>query len=475
MKMGLIGIVLMSFMMISCADIYEPNELTRTLDVIPNTEDSGTVQKKEFVDISVKINLIQGMNRNARSFSDVTNVKVSVKDGSTFRIENQAFTKNNNVWEGTLAQIPVLKELTFITSATDASGNELFNSSTNYTLQSESSSISLSLKMSNDGDTYKLPKIEQISRPTTIPAGTTKPVNFYVSGTFNETLTWTIESQTGTFSSTTGTITLEGTLGLVSLQFQSPETIGAFQHSIRVVNSDGNAIKAMFDTSIVDTWKTIQSSIFGTCVSCHNNTTDASGNGLSFALDRYTTLVNNRQISSRALPYIDSRKSKNSYVIQKLQGSGSLYTGARMPKNGPYLSAAQITRLTDWINAGAIDVNGDAAAPNNYPVGSWMYVQSKVFQICTACHTDNAIFPVANPVDGGFFNSKPKGISFDPDKYFSVVNDSTVRPYEPNNSKAWTRVIETDVDKRMPYGMPALSAEQKQIMKDWINAGAKKK
>jgi len=41
----------------------------------------------------------------------------------------------------------------------------------------------------------------------------------------------------------------------------------------------------------------------------------------------------------------------NSYIIQKLEGHQAV--GARMPLGGPYLDAATITLIRQWINNGA--------------------------------------------------------------------------------------------------------------------------
>ena len=58
------------------------------------------------------------------------------------------------------------------------------------------------------------------------------------------------------------------------------------------------------------------------------------------------------------------------------------------------------------------------------------------------------------------------------DNYFGVVDDDEVTPFDLNSSKLWERVIDPDPDKRMPFGLPALTQSQLDVIRNWILDGA---
>jgi len=58
------------------------------------------------------------------------------------------------------------------------------------------------------------------------------------------------------------------------------------------------------------------------------------------------------------------------------------------------------------------------------------------------------------------------------DNYNGVVDGDIVRPSRPDNSELWDRVTDNDPDKRMPFGLPALSQRQLDIIFNWITNGA---
>jgi hypothetical protein len=65
----------------------------------------------------------------------------------------------------------------------------------------------------------------------------------------------------------------------------------------------------------------------------------------------------------------------------------------------------------------------------------------------------------------------PKDIVLTSDNYNGVVGD-IVDPFDVNGSKLWDMVTENDPEDRMPLGLPALSASQLDIIRDWIEDGA---
>ena len=59
------------------------------------------------------------------------------------------------------------------------------------------------------------------------------------------------------------------------------------------------------------------------------------------------------------------------------------------------------------------------------------------------------------------------------DTYSSVMNTADVRPGNANGSDLYEVLVENDPDKRMPYGGAPLSQAQRNLIRDWINQGAK--
>jgi hypothetical protein len=88
---------------------------------------------------------------------------------------------------------------------------------------------------------------------------------------------------------------------------------------------------------------------------CHDATQPQSGLNLT-ASASFAELVNVASGDCPSEKLVEPGHPERSYLVQKLQGSGSCFIGTRMPKAAPALSTAQIQLVRDWI------VNG---APNN--------------------------------------------------------------------------------------------------------------
>ena len=65
----------------------------------------------------------------------------------------------------------------------------------------------------------------------------------------------------------------------------------------------------------------------------------------------YANLVNVRSVQV-ALNRVTPGNAENSYLIHKIDGRAGI-VGDRMPTNGPFLTAAQIDIIKQWINDGA--------------------------------------------------------------------------------------------------------------------------
>ncbi len=103
--------------------------------------------------------------------------------------------------------------------------------------------------------------------------------------------------------------------------------------------------------ALTATLSSIQSVVFNdSCIGHHgDHATDADldlRDGQSFS-----NLVN-RQSIQVALDLVEPNDAENSYLIHKLDGRAGI-VGDRMPVGGPFLSAADIDLIKQWINAGA--------------------------------------------------------------------------------------------------------------------------
>lgn len=205
---------------------------------------------------SLDVSVQTEATRNASAVgeaSDVTSVTVDVLDGHTTIISGQALTAiGNNVWSGTLLDIPVGSTLTIIAHAYNISNDELFSGSLSQLMQSTGNSVSISMSPSNDGQTLSFPQILQITRPAEIINASSASVSVIVNGTAGETLSYEFVASQGIFTPALGNITLgsSGT-GTIVTTFYAPLDSGSYIHEITVTNNQGNSVTTTFDTTVV--------------------------------------------------------------------------------------------------------------------------------------------------------------------------------------------------------------------------------
>ena len=68
-------------------------------------------------------------------------------------------------------------------------------------------------------------------------------------------------------------------------------------------------------------------------------------------------------------------------------------------------------------------------------------------------------------------NDREDGVVLD--SYSNVMNSADVRPGDAGDSDLYEVLVENDPDKRMPYRMAPLPQAQRNLIRDWINQGAK--
>ncbi|MBS1120158.1 MAG: Tryptophan synthase alpha chain [Deltaproteobacteria bacterium] len=94
--------------------------------------------------------------------------------------------------------------------------------------------------------------------------------------------------------------------------------------------------------------------LWATCTSnqCHDNTAPQQGLNLT-AAGSYAAIVGVTSQQCASTKLVKAGAPDQSYLLFKLQGSGSCYSGSRMPKAMPAFTAAQLQLVRDWIANGA--------------------------------------------------------------------------------------------------------------------------
>ena len=99
------------------------------------------------------------------------------------------------------------------------------------------------------------------------------------------------------------------------------------------------------------TFSSIQSHVFTPiCSACHAGAAAPQGLKLD-AANSYMMLVNVASVEVPSIKRVAPGDSANSYIVQKIEGHAAV--GARMPFGGPYLDAATIGLIRQWIDNGA--------------------------------------------------------------------------------------------------------------------------
>ena len=98
-------------------------------------------------------------------------------------------------------------------------------------------------------------------------------------------------------------------------------------------------------------FSSIQSHVFTPiCTACHAGGAAPQGLRLD-AASSYAMLVGVASAEVPSLKRVAAGDSANSYLVQKLEGHAAV--GARMPFGGPYLDAATIALIRQWVDNGA--------------------------------------------------------------------------------------------------------------------------
>lgn len=193
-------------------------------------------------------------------------------------------------------------------------------------------------------------------------------------------------------------------------------------------NSGGNG-GGIQDIALEPTFSSIQTNLFSTiCVACHSGSNPPQG--LSLEADQsYGLLVDVPSSEVPTLDRVEPGDPDNSYIIHKLEGTAAV--GLRMPASGPpYLTAAQIAVIRQWISDGAIDDRATLAVPAGLPADSFRVVAvspqpDAVLQQAPAYAT----LAMNRPVDASLVNGQTvKVIASGGDGTFGDGNEYSVGP-----------------------------------------------
>lgn len=218
-----------------------------------------------------------------------------------------------------------------------------------------------------------------------------------------------------------------------------------------------------------DTWATLAPLLAERCVMCHNASAAAAGL-------RLDSLEGLKKGSTRG-PVVQPGNPANSEIIRRVKGSSQ----PRMPMTGPpWLPDADVARLERWIAASLPEGNPASAstastsAPTSAPAAAatrpapgqpvtWVHVAPLLATRCAQCHTDN-----------GAMGPPPEGYRLTSyEATLAVADRVRVVPGQPGASELLRRV-QGHSRPRMPYnGPPWLSAEDTQLISEWIAQGAR--
>lgn len=192
------------------------------------------------------------------SFADVTSVTIEVAGEDKFGVlQNPLATATltqdgSGVWRGTIPDLPIGPLLTFTAHGYDASATEIFNGVATQMLTGSGDSVTVAMDPADNTVPIVFPIITGITRPAEIERSTDAPVTVSVQGNASETLNFAFTSGGGGFAPLAGTIPLpSGGTGTINATYSAPAAVGTYPHSVRVTNSQGNAVETDFDTTVV--------------------------------------------------------------------------------------------------------------------------------------------------------------------------------------------------------------------------------
>jgi hypothetical protein len=205
----------------------------------------------------------------------------------------------------------------------------------------------------------------------------------------------------------------------------------------------------------------------GHCNDCHQRTS-ASGYDFTNPFDPTTGIVGRANSwvpnGSKQTKVVDPGNVANSFIITKVTrlDLDDHVEGGPMPMHIPYLPQVELDAIRKWITDGAN--NDQFFAASVAPIFGTQVSLGGAAGKCTWCHYRNSptFMSVLDVFDA---NTGMVGAS-------SRYGGKIVAPGDPDGSALWKKLTGTTLGAQMPLQRPRLSAEQVQLLSDWIAAGA---
>jgi hypothetical protein len=219
-------------------------------------EDDSIYTESLSIQVSVKQLSLNYSNNAIGTIDDIETVTVDVKEGSTFLITGQELVLTNGTYSGILAGLPAGVELTFIGYAYNSDPTEIYSNQSSpisQTLTGVDDLVSLILQPIDDGQSIRLPKIEQIQHEANITRAESSPVRFWFSGQSGDDISYSLSGVGFNFTPSTGNITIDSSSSAVTVIGTASELFGAgsYNLNLKLTNQQGNFVDVPFSI-IVD-------------------------------------------------------------------------------------------------------------------------------------------------------------------------------------------------------------------------------
>lgn len=223
--------------------------------------DSGAESEENTMSINLTTSINSATSTQNQVFkalglhTDITSVKIDVKEGETVLISGQLLDQDpNGNYSGTVSSLPVGPGLTFYVHAYNTSGTKIYEGAIIQTLESSNNSFTVPLSPIDDGEGISIPSISKIEYLKDVQPLGTSQIKIFMEAAEGETLNYLVTAATGggSFSLTSGTIQATRVKMTLITTYTAPATNGTYGHTLKLTNNQGNSITIHFETIVSD-------------------------------------------------------------------------------------------------------------------------------------------------------------------------------------------------------------------------------
>ena len=220
----------------------------QTSDTTAVTVGIGGAPRSDATSVTVRASSLLTMASTESSHADIDAVTVSVAGEDSAGIQRDPLATadlslTQGVWTGTLAGLPVQKELTFTAQAFDRDEQEILNGTHVTMLDGDGEEITVVLRSVDEGEIGRLPIITAITVEPVDP-NQTADVTVTVQGSDDETLEYRFSG--GTFDPASGDISLSAGEGTLTSSYQAPDAAGQYLARLSLRNDQGHGTEVGF-------------------------------------------------------------------------------------------------------------------------------------------------------------------------------------------------------------------------------------